>query len=211
MDRISSQVRILVWRVVSIGYYGRQGATYAIILFAPPLRWHTMDRVLHHRFFVVIEGWFWRAVVGGIVDFENGKGVHGNAVRLATGCDTSLQQPRILGVDIWSRAFVVRVRNVDSTNLDTFSPLDVDTTGGVPVSFGHGEGARERERDVDRTQDTPSTRGKRAVIRQIVYYFYNIEVLSAAYCKLVCVDEQPTYLCRGNENIWCSLTPDLDE
>lgn len=84
--------------------------------------------------------------MGGVSDFGKFESVHGNAVRLARGRDTSLQQPRVLGVNVWRGGFIVRVWDVDGANLDTFSSLDLDlnAVGRFSVSFGHGEGKGQR-------------------------------------------------------------------
>lgn len=82
--------------------------------------------------------------MGDIFGFEKLEAIHGNAVCLARGCDTSLQQSRVLGGDI--RRGVIRVQDGDGTNPDAFSLLDahVDAVDGVAVSFGHGGGEKER-------------------------------------------------------------------
>ena len=83
--------------------------------------------------------------MGDVVDLEKWDVAHGNAACFAGGRDTSLQQPGVLGIDVGSRAFVVRVWDVDSANLDPLSLLNLgaDTVGGVTVSFGH-DGGGER-------------------------------------------------------------------
>jgi len=128
------------------------GTTYTVVgLLAPLLRWLARDCILCDstvRFLAIETRFQWAVIAGGVFYFKKGEGIHSNAFRLARGCDTSLQQSRVLGLDV-RRTFVVRIRDGNGTNFDTFSLLDpdLDAVGGVSMSFGHGE---ERGRDVDR-------------------------------------------------------------
>ena len=128
--------------------------THAVVCLLPPLfGFCDEDGILHYN--LVATNWqLQRVSVGGIFNLENREGIHGDTARLPRGCDTCLQEPRIVDVGIREGTFIVRFRDVCRANLDTFPFLDFDARfrDWSPMSFGHveeeGEGGRYRSRNV---------------------------------------------------------------
>ena len=103
---------------------------------------------------VIVDDRFERVSMYDVFHLKNREGVHGDTAHLAGDRDTSLQQPRVLCVDVQRGSFIIGFGDVDGADLDSLSLLDfgAGSVCGVPVPFGHGEG---RELGVDRAQDAP--------------------------------------------------------